>query len=637
MTTMGLLYQLLFFLTPFLLSSQNSEQFELPKMYFIYGLTIVIFAVHLLNFIRGRVPLFRRTFLDIPLILFLSSQIVSTFFSIDIHTSFFGYYSRMNGGLLSLIVYCLLYWILAVYINENLKKKIIFTSLLSGFFIAGYGILEHFGIDKNYWRQDVVARVFSTLGQPNWLAAYLCILLPISLDELLKSKTKLFAAYYLLLVIIFYICLLFTKSKSGLIAAVISLGIYGLIFFIKNNRRKLLIIIFSFLIILSLLIPGPVKDFFFPTPISNPPLVSDNLNITPSEDIRKIVWQGAFSLWRRFPLIGTGPETFAYSYYWVRPASHNLTSEWNFLYNKAHNEYLNYLATTGTFGFTTYIILILFILFSFRRSVLLTSFISILITNSVGFSVAIISLYFFLLPAFVISPINYQPSSPKSKFFLPFLVLFFLFLESKTLFYFLADITYAQAGLYDSLQKYPEALEQIKLSYGYRPNEPNYLIKYADISAKLAVVTKDQKYISPAVSTANLATVASPFDVNIWKQKAQVYYYLSAVDSQYYSNAVNSLATAAKLASTDAMTFYLLGTFYHSFGDTDNALKYFQQALALKSNYDHAAFAIAQIYFNQKKYPESKDFFQNTLAITPANTDAKNYLAKIATMSAAHK
>ena len=372
MTIMSLLYSLLFFLTPLIFSTGNSEQFELPKMYFIYGLALIIFATHIYNYLCGRAPLIRRTFLDIPLLLFLASQIISTIFSIDVHTSLFGYYSRMNGGLISLICYSLFYWILAVYIDEILKQKIIFYSLISGLIIAVYGIFEHFGIDKSYWQQDVMARVFSTLGQPNWLAAYLCILLPLTFDKFLKSKTFLGYSCYLFLVSCFYLCLLFTKSKSGIIAAIVSLGIYGLIY-LYNHKFKpslssgLLFLVFG---LLSLTISNPIKDIFFHPQIVDSKLnIEDStLNITPSEDIRKIVWQGAFSLWRQYPLIGTGPETFAYTYYWVRPAAHNLTSEWNFLYNKAHNEYLNYLATTGTFGFVSYIIVILISLIALAKS-----------------------------------------------------------------------------------------------------------------------------------------------------------------------------------------------------------------------------------------------------------------------------
>jgi O-antigen ligase len=52
-------------------------------------------------------------------------------------------------------------------------------------------------------------------------------------------------------------------------------------------------------------------------------------------------------------------ETFAYSYYNFRPAQHNQLSEWDYLYNKAHNEFLNFLSTTGAFGLATYLLIIL--------------------------------------------------------------------------------------------------------------------------------------------------------------------------------------------------------------------------------------------------------------------------------------
>src|SRR5690606_34366285 len=61
---------------------------------------------------------------------------------------------------------------------------------------------------------------------------------------------------------------------------------------------------------------------------------------TDSGKIRQIVWQGAVDIWKANPVFGSGVETFAYAYYLHRPADHNLTSEWDYLYNKAHNEYL---------------------------------------------------------------------------------------------------------------------------------------------------------------------------------------------------------------------------------------------------------------------------------------------------------
>jgi putative inorganic carbon (hco3(-)) transporter len=287
----------LFSITPLILSFPNSELFELPKMHLIYLIATLIVTLHFINWSLGNTKLFNKNPLNLTILLFLISQIICTVTSIDIYTSIHGYYSRLNGGLLSIITFSSLFFILPLYLKDKFKNNLINFFLLSGFLVSIYGILEHFGIDKNFWVQDVQARVFSTLGQPNWLAAYLCILLPFSIYKFISSSTKkLSAIYYLLLTTNYYLALLFTKSKSGLAAAIISLFIFFLIsFFKKNSPKKLLIINYSLLIILSLLISNPIKEYFFPKKldIRNSTLEINNINITPSQDIRKIVWKGS--------------------------------------------------------------------------------------------------------------------------------------------------------------------------------------------------------------------------------------------------------------------------------------------------------------------------------------------------------
>ena len=92
---------------------------------------------------------------------------------------------------------------------------------------------------------------------------------------------------------------------------------------------------------------------------------------------------------------------------------------------------------------------------------------------------------------------------------------------------------------------------------------------------------------------------------------------------------MEALETTAKLAPTDAKTFYLLGRFYEAAGDIDTALKHYQKALFLKSNDDYSAFAIGKIYFDQKKYAEAKTYFETVLKYAPNNTDAQDYLKNI--------
>ena len=123
-----------------------------------------------------------------PVLLFLLSQIVSTIYSIDPHVSWFGWYGRFNGGLLSTVSYTLLYYALVSNIVNSKQITVngkrgnfpiyglpftVYPIIVSSIIVSLYALLQHFGVDKNFWVQDVTNRVFSTQGQPNWLGAYL--------------------------------------------------------------------------------------------------------------------------------------------------------------------------------------------------------------------------------------------------------------------------------------------------------------------------------------------------------------------------------------------------------------------------------------------------------------------------------
>src|SRR3972149_8223240 len=229
------LFAILLFFVPLVLWPFTSEVFEFNKMVLVYILTVLILAVWLTRCIEAKMFIFRRTLLDIPLLVFLGSQLISTILSIDPVTSWLGDYSRFNGGLFSTICYSLLYWAWVSNFDAKETLKLIYVWFASAVLVSVYGVLEHFGIDKNVWVQDVQSRVFSTLGQPNWLAAWLTALIPLTWALALKSRisnqesgknSKLvtrsavkildskFLYFFSLSALLFW-TLLFTKSRSG--------------------------------------------------------------------------------------------------------------------------------------------------------------------------------------------------------------------------------------------------------------------------------------------------------------------------------------------------------------------------------------------------------------------------------------
>ncbi|MBI5449102.1 O-antigen ligase family protein, partial [Candidatus Gottesmanbacteria bacterium] len=454
-------FALLFILVPLILTSVNYELFEYNKMMVTYGLTAIIAGAWLIKMISLREIRIAKTPLDIPLALFFASQLLSSLFSMDPHVSWFGYYSRFNGGMLSIISYILLYY--AFVSNYDDYKNYIKISLATGVVVALYGVAERLGVDKQLWVQDVQNRVFSTLGQPNWLAAYLVALAPMAMAFGLQARSSKFTIQSIsvgfwiwnIITVLFFLVLLFTRSRSGLAGfAAADIAFWGLLWWKTHNTRMLrmpfLILHAAFALIVFVngtyvdsidkwvtfrawkeriaqsqrISTPPQQDV--PAPAVATPSATYTAPLletggTESGTIRKYVWQGAIAAWKSSTktfFIGTGTETFAFAFFQFRPEGHNLTSEWDFLYNKAHNEYLNYLATTGIFGLGSYLVIIGSVIWFFFRQIfrgslhidlftaraaLLAGWLSILVTNFFGFSVVIVQLLLFLFPAMMIA------------------------------------------------------------------------------------------------------------------------------------------------------------------------------------------------------------------------------------------
>ncbi|MGB9883680.1 MAG: hypothetical protein ACPLRN_04195, partial [Microgenomates group bacterium] len=184
-------YACLFLITPLVFAFDTSELFEFNKILFIYLIAILVGFLWLLKMILTKKIIITKTFFDWPIILFLTTQVLSTIFSIDRKTSIFGYYGRFNGGLLSTISYIILFYGFVSNINDF--KFILKISLISSFLVILYAIPGKLGhditcflasdgkiFDNSCWSNDVLQfrpelRAFSTLGQPNWFGAYLVV------------------------------------------------------------------------------------------------------------------------------------------------------------------------------------------------------------------------------------------------------------------------------------------------------------------------------------------------------------------------------------------------------------------------------------------------------------------------------
>jgi O-antigen ligase len=648
-----LCFYLTFILVPIIFLSNTSELFEFNKMIVTYLLTIFIVCSWLLLLISEKKFIFRRTPLDLPILLFLLFQTISLAFSIDSRTSFLGYYSRFNGGLVSLFCYAFLYWAYVTFMDRKSTLKALSISLWTSIVVAVYASLEHFGFSLSClftsgtfgvscWVQDVQDRVFATMGQPNWLAAYLVVLLPVFISLAVSAKNLTRKIIFSISGLLLLITILFTKSQSGIGVMLVILGLYLFLLLLKIRSFKALFsgaAIFLLLIVINfhtITYSFHALTYIFTTKDVTAVAKQASLHQvggTSSTLIRRIVWQGAVNIWlssAKTFWLGTGPETFAMAYYQHRPLAHNYTSEWELLYNKAHNEFFNYLATTGILGLVSYLYLLgvmLMILIKYFRTstyqnlkvkhspiidnwplnlAFLTGWLSISITNFWGFSVVIVQILLFLLPAFVLTlTTDPTPTGPDSRQFSGLQIIGFLailsvfgYLIFATVQYWVADTRYA-SGDHDMKvfsatqngQYIISAYQSLSQAYDLNPHDP-------PISAELALATAYVSLMShdmDATTSAQMAETAlklssetiakSPFHPNYYINRSQVARILAYVYPQDLEIARESLLQAAVISPTDPRIPYSQGVVAESQGNLPEAEKYFHAALTLKPDF----------------------------------------------------
>jgi O-antigen ligase/Flp pilus assembly protein TadD len=699
-------FHLLVICVPFFFTWVNNELFEFNKMLLTYAITALILGLWAARMVTTKKIIWQKTWFDIPLLLFVLSQLASTIFSMHPRTSWLGYYTRFHGGLLSTLTYVALFYAFVANVKASQVKGFIWSVLAAGLGISLYAIPEHFGVspscmlisgqtDVSCWVQDVQSRVFGTFGQPNWLAAYVITLLPfsvvLSLTEFLENKRST-SMVALFTTACLFITLLFTDSRSGFVGFLIAAGGFILAmllpFFVANKSEKqdtlnveqrtkvvtLGLGIFTLFLVLAGLFGTPFSPSIASLVASKPSTTqSTNSETTPeapqpvvnrleaggtdSGEIRKIVWQGAVDVWKRYPILGSGVETFAYSYYQDRPVEHNDVSEWDFLYNKAHNEFLNYLATTGIVGLATYILLLAFLTlkplhhalttklsFSTKLYAIATAsgLSALSVSNFFGFSTVMVTILMVLLPAgyfVLVTDKNAEKSSKNSTSFIQLLGLgvitvITLLAIGQTVSWWQADVAFntgkqlADAGQLSEASKF--AKEAVTLS----PNEALFHDEIGQIYAEIAVTLMQQNeataagiYAQAAETASNATFQLNPVHLNFYKTQARLFIVLGNIDPAYFVTALNILRQGRELAPTDAKIWYNISLIEETLGEHEQALESLKQTIELRPGYEQARISLAEVYEKNGEYQAAADQYQTVLeSIAPGNTIAARKL-----------
>ncbi len=381
---------------------------------------IVIFIWQGLELIKKKNSIkFECSVLDLSTIVFAMAIFVSSVLSVYQDNVWFGQNSRFQGAIV-VFLYVLLYFVISR--NYPNRQTFLNYSIIAFSLVCIFGVLNCFGIDLFGFHSNIpddFKKIFiSTIGNINFYSAYCCLLLPLLICGYCLTKTNLSKTIYAISLVIGSFGLMVTGSESFVVGFAVAIIIMS--FFMLKNKEILKKYFLSLILILvSALVYRVIYAFadvkfveisLFLSFVTHPVMlllllaicfccyysinkneravnvikkvyviavitlivgiivcfvISNTIGFSPLDKYFKItfywgtyrggIWAQCIELIKDFSIkekfFGIGPESLRY----IFNSSAIFANE---TIDQAHNEYLNYLLTTGLFGLSSYLFMI---------------------------------------------------------------------------------------------------------------------------------------------------------------------------------------------------------------------------------------------------------------------------------------
>ncbi|HRU39403.1 MAG TPA: hypothetical protein P5511_05955, partial [Candidatus Goldiibacteriota bacterium] len=180
------------FIIPVLFYTRTNDVFEINKMFVFRLFTVMAAFLWLVKALLDRKVSLARTDLDFPMIGYIVVTLINTFATKNFTVSVFGVYEDYEG-ILTALNYFLFYYVLVNSLRrKNMTGKLMAVIAAATGIISIYGILQNSGWDFIQWNPETYnpERFFSTLGNPNFLAAYLVEAVPLLFIMFFISSSK---------------------------------------------------------------------------------------------------------------------------------------------------------------------------------------------------------------------------------------------------------------------------------------------------------------------------------------------------------------------------------------------------------------------------------------------------------------
>lgn len=322
-------------MVPLFFNIWGERVFEGGKVHLLRSIAVLSAAFLVVRFAERKRQQAHRIYLPwrapmaLPFLLMAAVYLIGTAFSVDPPLSFWGSSYRGQGTYtqLSIMVFFLL--IALALRSKSQLDRLITVVLITSSPVAFYGIAQAAGMDPVPWGKADVGRVFSTEGNPIFLAAYMIMIVPFTIMRMIQevgflrvnlrkngSPSVLFlpvlrAAAYGSLLVLQLAAIVLTRSRGPVAGLLAGLFFFLLVFAVQRRRRFLSLMALTVAIggLAVLILANSAYGPFSRLP--DIPVWGRIFEI--SEPFRLSHWKGSINLLKADPvraLVGYGPETF---------------------------------------------------------------------------------------------------------------------------------------------------------------------------------------------------------------------------------------------------------------------------------------------------------------------------------------
>lgn len=300
---------------PLIFSASSEEVFAVPKLVALGAVGLLVLAAGTVGYARRQIRFDPVPLVDWCAVVFLGLILASFAVSVDPEQSLWGE-RWQRQGLLAIFLYLLFFYAGRVFLGRGELLLMLVRSIgVGATLVAGYALIQWAGLDP-IWGELPANRVFSTIGQPNALGAYLAFSIPLGLSCWMIARSRPSRLAWAAACLVQAVAAAATVSRGAYVAIAVSVVLFGVL--LRTERTALFRRLGLMMISVALLagaiftVSASARDSI--GQISDRIAATGDLSPGNSVRMHLDLWLVAGSMIADNPLIGTGPDTYAISF-----------------------------------------------------------------------------------------------------------------------------------------------------------------------------------------------------------------------------------------------------------------------------------------------------------------------------------